>query len=63
MSDNQKCTLEIRNDRIIEVPTWLCKMLLKISGIRSRKHRHVKKAIKKELHTIIRNFINKQRQS
>lgn len=61
MNEQRKELLVIKENGRVELPEWLWKILLKRSGIRSRKSRHVKKAIKKEFSNLIRAAIRQNK--
>lgn len=49
-----KWDIQVSINGRVDLPSDLCELLLKMSGIRSRKKRHVKKAIKNEFMRLIK---------
>jgi hypothetical protein len=45
------------NDGVVSLPIWMCMFLYKLSGVRSKKKRIMKKVIKRTLAKILRDQI------
>ena len=50
--------LKVESNGRVEVPVWLMKMVVHLSGIRSRKRRVLKKVVKREVGQLIQNSLN-----
>jgi hypothetical protein len=45
--------VNIRNDGLVELPRWMIKMFLDLSGVRSKKYRIQKKAIRRSFNRVL----------
>lgn len=57
MSEAKQELLTVSPRGVVQLPEWVWKRLLKMSGVRSRKKRHQKKAIKKEFIKMIKESL------
>lgn len=53
-----KATLIVNDNGSVQLPDWAWKALLKRSGIRSKKYRIQKKAVKREFCKLLRDYFD-----